>query len=126
MLNRFPLHRISRSLSTLEIRGAGRAARGFARNSGKTIRAVLGFGRFFGDRFFEMVDSPDYKENDNCHNQEVDDCIDEKAIIQGGCTSLLSVRPSGIISSTQVDVETSEIDFTQQQTDGRHDEIVDQ
>ena len=74
-----------KSLShSFQLRGALRAAGGFDRNSRETVRAFFG-GRRNRGRFrltFETVHLFYQKENDKGDDNEIDDRIDEKAIVE--------------------------------------------
>lgn len=67
----------------------------------------------------ELVDGFDEAEDGECYQQEVDDCLDEVAVIDG-CFGLgLGCRGDDV-------AKTCEIDAAEEQTDDGHNHIVDE
>jgi hypothetical protein len=109
--------------------GAIRAAGSLDGDLGEAVRAFLGGGgggSGGGGRLVQAVDGLHHEENRQAHDDEVDDGVDEHAVIDGGRPGLLGRRQAGVGRAAQVDEQVAEVDLAQQQADGGHDDVLDQ
>jgi hypothetical protein len=80
-------------------------------------------GRFF---FLHPVDQPDDQEDCKRNDKEIDHGVNKNSVINGGRSGLLGYRQRWVGLSIQADKQIGEIDTSKQQTDGRHQDIVDE
>lgn len=72
----------------------------------------------------QLVDLAHHQEDDKRDDKELDDRIEENTIVDGGCTSSLGIRKAGIALAADIPIKLGKIHLAQQQTDGRHDDVV--
>lgn len=88
-------------------------------------------GRRWGGSFIEPVDALDHQEDGKGDDDEVDDVGGEQAVIPGDHPGdLLSLEQRGanchLFCTLDHDEQVAEIHIAQQETNGRHEDVVDQ
>ena len=94
----------------------------FERHCGQSFVVIGAAGR----SAFKTIDLLYQQKDRKRHDQKVDQRIDEQAVIKRCGIGLLCLCESGIRRAGKVDEKTAEINLAQQQSDRRHDNILDQ
>ena len=77
-------------------------------------------------RSLETIGRSDDQEDRYSDDQKVDQGIDERSVIDRRRSGCLGVSQAGIGRIRQIDVQRTEIDSPKEETDGRHEDIVDE
>jgi len=72
------------------------------------------------------IDLSDDQKNRKRNDDEVQNGIDKDTVIQSRCAGGFGGGDTGIFFAREIDKEVRKIHFTQRQTDGRHENILDE
>src|SRR5262249_48942505 len=63
-------------------------------------------------------------EKDKSDDDELDNCVDEGAVVDRGGPSGLGSGQGLILFAREIDVETRKVDVSKEESDWRHDDVV--
>ena len=95
-----------------QFRGAIRAACGFDRNHGETVRAFLGTCSGGGSWFLQTADGFYHQENDKGDDQKINHILNEIAV--------------GYLGAANSECQAREINSANDEADQRHDHVIHQ
>lgn len=103
-----------------------RAALGGQRDIGGAEDTGLGGGGGNRGRSLQFIDGFDHQEDHQTDNQEIDQGVDEQAVIQRWSAKFFGFGQGLIGVAVEGNEQIGEIDISEQQPNGRHDDVIDE